>query len=100
MGSIYININDKMGLNSKINLVVNEYGMPINFIVTNRLCTDCKEAIHLIKNINAKLVFADRAYDTNETLSYLNKQNIKPVIPPKRNPLHQLVYKGFKEKRQ
>ena len=29
----------------------------------------------------------DRAYDTNEILSYLNRQNIKPVIPPKRNGL-------------
>ena len=32
--------------------------------------------------------------------SYLNKQNIKPVIPPKRNRLHQRGYKGFKKKRQ
>ena len=102
MGSIYININDKMGLNSKIHSVVNEYGMPINFIVTNRLCADCKEAINLIKNINAKLVFLDRAYDTTEILFYLNQRNIISVIPPtpKRNRLHQRGYKGFKEKRQ
>ena len=39
-------------LNPKIHLVVNEYGMPINFIVTDRSLTDCKKAIHLIKNIN------------------------------------------------
>ena len=64
-------IKDKMGLNSTIHLVVNEYGVPINFIVTNGSCADCKEAIYLIKNINAKLIFADRAYDTNEILSYL-----------------------------
>ena len=61
--------------------------MLINFIVTDELCADYKEAIHLIKNIDAKLVFADRACDTNEILSYLNRQNIKPVIPPKRNGL-------------
>ena len=48
-------------LNPKIHLVVNEYGMPINFIVTNRSRVD-------------------RAYNTNEILSYLNKQNIKPII--------------------
>ena len=91
---------NKRGLNSKIHLVVNEYCMPINFIVTNRLCADCKEAIHLIKNINAKLVFADRAYDTNEILSNLNQRNMKPVTSPKRNRLHRRGYKGFKEKRQ
>ena len=55
---------------------------------------------YLIKNINAKLVFADRVYDTNEILSYLNQRNISPVIPPKRNRLHQCDYKGFTEKRQ
>ena len=47
--------------------------MPINFIVTDGSCSDCKEVIHLAKNINAKSVFADRAYDINEILSYLNQ---------------------------
>ena len=42
----------------------------------------------------------DRAYDTNEILSYLNQRNIKPVISPKRNRLHQRDDKGFKKKRQ
>ena len=64
------------------------------------VCRLVKEAIQLIKNINAKLVFADRAYDTNEILSCLNQRNIKPVIPPKFNCRHQRDYKGFKEKRQ
>ena len=63
--------------------------MPINFVVNYRSCADCKEAIHLIKNINAKLVFADRAYNTNEILSYLNQRNIRPVIPPKSNRFYQ-----------
>ena len=74
--------------------MVNEYDMPINFIITNGSCADCKEAINL--NINAKLVFSDRAYNTNEILSYLNKQNIKLVITSKCNHLHQRDYKGFK----
>ena len=64
-------IKEKKGTNLKIHLVVNEYGMPINFIVTYGSCSDCIEAIHLIKKIKAKLVFADRAYDTNEILSCL-----------------------------
>ena len=85
-------IKNARWLNSKIHLVVNKYGMPINFIVANGACADCKEAIYLIKNINAKLVFADCAYDTNKILSYLNQRNIKPVIPPKRNRFHQRDY--------
>ena len=82
-------IKDKRGLNSKIHLAVNECGMPVKFIVTEGTHADCKEAINLIKNIDAKLLFADRAYDTNEILFYIAKRNIKAVIPPKRNRLEQ-----------
>lgn len=42
--------------------------------------------------IEAKLSFVTHVHDTNKILSYLNKQNIKPVVPPKRNRLHQRDY--------
>ena len=64
-------IKDKRGLNSKIHLAINERGLPVKFIVTEGTRADCKEAINLLKNLDAKLVFADRAYDTNEILSYI-----------------------------
>ena len=66
--------------------------MPVKFIVTEGTRANCKEAINLLKNLNAKLVFADRSYDTNETLSYIARRNIKSVIPPKRNRLEQRDY--------
>ena len=66
--------------------------MPVKFIVTEGTRADCKETINLIKNLYAKLAFADRAYDTNEILSYIAKRNIKAVIPPKRNRLEQRDY--------
>ena len=69
-------IKEKRGFNSKIYLVVNEYGMRINFIVINGSCVDCKEATHLNENINKELVFADCTYDTNEILSYLNQRHV------------------------
>lgn len=64
--------------------------MPINFIVNNRSCAHCKKVVLLIviESINAKLIFANHAYDTNEILFYPNKQNIKSVIPPKHNHLY------------
>ena len=70
--------------------------MPINFIVIYVLPADCKEALYLIKNINTKLVFAYRAYNTNEILSYPNEENIKPVILQKHNRLDQRYYKSFR----
>ena len=74
----------------KLYLVVNECGIFINFIVfivTEGTRANCKEAINLLKNLDAKLLFADRAYDTNEILSYIARRNTKSVIPPKRNRL-------------
>lgn len=53
---------------------------------------DCKKAINLIKNIDTKSVFVDHAYDTDEILSYLNKQNIKQDISPKCNRICQHNY--------
>ena len=78
----------------KAHLAINDRGMPLEFVVTERTHSDCKEAINLLKNIDAKLLFADRAYDTNEILSYIAiaKRNIKSVIPPKRNRLEQRDY--------
>ena len=67
--------------------------MPINFIIMGGSRSGYKEAIHLIKNINAKLVFADHTYDTNEILSYINKQNIKLVIPQKRIAFTSVIIK-------
>ena len=75
-----------------MHLVANERGLPVKFLVTEGTHADCKETINSLKNFDAKLVFADRAYDTNEILSYLARQNIKAVIPPKRNRLEQRVY--------
>lgn len=62
------------------------------FTVLDGSCADCKEAIHLIKNINTRLVFIDCIHDINEILSCLNKQNIKSGIPPKCNRIYQHDY--------
>ncbi len=66
--------------------------MPVKFIVTNGTRDGCKKAINSLKNLDAKLLFADRAYDTNEILSYIAKRNIKAVISPKRDKLEQRDY--------
>ena len=70
--SIYI--KDRRELNPKIHLIANEYGMPIDFVVTGGSHADCEETIYLTKNTNAKLAFVAFAYDTNEILFYLNKK--------------------------
>ena len=55
-----------MGLDSKIHLVVNEYAMTINFIVTNGSHIDYEKVIHLINNIDEKSLSAYLSYDTKK----------------------------------
>ena len=43
----------------------------------------------MIKNLDAKLLFADRACNTNKILFYIAERNIKAVISPKRKKLEQ-----------
>ncbi len=81
-------IKDKIALNLEIYLAVNECEMPVKFIIAEEKRANCKETINLIKNIDANLVFADCAYDTN-ILSYIAEQNMKSVIFPKRNRIEQ-----------
>ena len=76
----------------KLYLAVNKRGLPVKFIVTEGTRANCKEAIDLLKNLDAKLLLADKAYDSNEVLSYIAKRNIKS----KRNKLEQRDFKGFK----
>ena len=59
--------------------------MPVRIIVTEGTRADCKEAIHLIKGIDAEALLADRGYDTDEIISYALDAGMEPVIPPKRN---------------
>ena len=75
----------KRGLNTKIHLAVDAHGMPVRIIVTEGTRADCKEAIHLIKGIDAEALLADRGYDTDEIISYALDVGMEPVIPPKRN---------------
>ena len=76
---------NKRGLNTKIHLAVDAHGMPVRIIVTEGTRADCKEAIHLIKGIDAEALLADRGYDTDEIISYALDVGMEPVIPPKRN---------------
>lgn len=52
----------------------------------------CKEAARLIEGISAKTLLAERAYDTNDILSYAVSAGLEPVIPPKKNCKEQCGY--------
>mgnify|MGYP003583889414 FL=1 len=46
----------------------------------------------MIEGFEAEHLLADKAYDTNEILSYAADNDINVVIPPKRNRIEQREY--------
>lgn len=75
----------KRGLNSKIHLAVDAYGMPVRVAVTAGTTADCTQAAALIDGITAQCLLADSGYDINEIIDKAIETGCEIVIPPKRN---------------
>ena len=46
----------------------------------------------MIEGIIAEALFADKAYDTNNIVTYATKHKMQVVIPPKKNRKEQRAY--------
>lgn len=77
----------KGSINTKIHAVVDALGNPIKFILSEGQRRDSKFLIPLLRElkINNCSVLADRTYDTDEIIKYINTNNANVVIPPKSN---------------
>jgi transposase len=64
---------------------VDAHGMPVRAIITKGKTADCTQGIALIDNICAGRLLAERGYDSNAILYYLEKAGMKSAIPPKRD---------------
>jgi len=53
---------------------------------------DSPEALPLLQHLNHGSVSADKAYDSDSIIEYLNASNIQAVIPPRCNRLEQRVF--------
>ncbi|WP_162510923.1 IS5 family transposase [Treponema endosymbiont of Eucomonympha sp.] len=82
----------KGGLNSKLHLAVDEYGIPASGIVTSGTVADCSQAPLLMEDLEAEAFLADKAYDTNELLDMLKEADITAVIPPVKSRKEQRAY--------
>ena len=80
------------GLNTKIHLVVDAHGMPVRILITEGTTADCKQAEALIDNIKAKVLLADRGYDSDAIVEKAEKAGMKAVIPPRKNRKTQREY--------
>ena len=85
----------KRGLNTRIHLAVDSSGMPVRAIITEGARADCREAVHLIEEINAQNLLADRGYDTSESIAFAHSAGMNAVIPPRKNRKEQREYDRY-----
>ena len=70
------------GLSTKVHMAVDAMGQPIRFILTGGQAADSPQAIPLLSGIKATHVIADKGYDADGVLDFIDKQGAVAVIPP------------------
>jgi transposase len=80
-------------LTTKIHLLVNELGMPLQFLITAGHISDYTPAIELLGTRQAEAVVADKGYDSDAVVAHVETaMNAKAVIPPRSNRKQQRNY--------
>ncbi len=69
-------------------------------VLTGGQTADVKMSIDLVQDTKPDKVIADKAYDADWFLLYLESESIEAVIPPKRSRLQKRIidYKAYKER--
>ncbi len=73
------------GFSTKIHVLVDALGNPLDFILTAGQVADVTQAPALLAGLSANYAIMDKAYDADEVLELIEQQNMTPVIPPKAN---------------
>ena len=66
--------------------------MPVRIIVTSGTVPDCQQACALIDEFSAEWLLADKGYDSGKIIDKAASQNMKAVIPPRKNRKEQRDY--------
>ena len=82
----------KGGYTTKIHIMVDALGNPLDFRLTAGQAADITQAYSLIEGVEATYALMDKAYDADKLIEQLEAQGIIPVIPPKKNRKEQREY--------
>ena len=85
----------KRGLNTKIHLAVDAYGMPVRVLITEGTRADCSQAEYLIEGIDADYLLADKGYDSDKIIEKAKEGGMTPVIPPRRSRINSRGYDKY-----
>ena len=78
--------------NTKIHLSVKAHGVPVRIFITKGTTADCTQAEKLIDGIEARVLLADRGYDSEAIVRKAEEAGMQVVIPPKKNRKEQRKY--------
>ena len=74
------------GLTTKLHCLTNDKGRPLKFQLTPGEKADCTNACSLLGGQKTKAVLADKGYDTDQIIRFIqHHMRAKVVIPPKCN---------------
>jgi transposase len=80
------------GLTTKIHACVEGLGQLAHFTLTGGQVADITQAQTLIEQMQPGAVLADKAYDADALLAYIEGKDAKAVIPPKTNRKNQRAF--------
>ena len=75
----------KGGFSTKIHVMTDALGNPLDFVLTGGQVADITQAYTLVEGVTATYALLDKAYDCDKLIEQLKSQGIIPVIPPKAN---------------
>ena len=61
------------------------HGIPVRAIITEGTTADCSQASFLIRGLAAEYLLADKGYDSDAIVKQAIEQEMKVVIPSKKN---------------
>ena len=73
------------GFSTKIHILVDALGNPVEFILTGGQQADVTQAQALMQEHQADAVIADKAYDSDAVVDAAKRQGAEAVIPSKKN---------------
>jgi transposase len=73
------------GFSTKIHALVDALDNPINFIITPGNKNDITQAENLTTDLSDTIVIADKAYDSQGFVEFLDNNNCKALIPTRSN---------------
>ncbi|MGZ3235865.1 MAG: transposase [Burkholderiaceae bacterium] len=87
-------LSHNLRLTSEIHAVVDALGNPVRRLLTGGEVADIMQAKSLPATLKLKpcAVLADKGYDANKLIDYLQATGAQALIPPKRNRFNQREY--------